>query len=65
MTEASHEWMEVGLRRWCLGCSAFQTRRPYAPWSPPVGTLCPCSTPYAERRAAAAQHEAAAVTEPA
>jgi hypothetical protein len=44
-----HEWIEVGRRRWCVGCPAFQTSGE-GRWSPGVGTLCPRSTPYAEER---------------
>jgi hypothetical protein len=43
-----HEWIEVGRRRWCLGCSAFQWKSSIAsPWQPKsVALECPRDTPY-------------------
>lgn len=39
-----HEFIEVGNRRWCLGCDLFQQGAPFA--KPPRGD-CPRNTPYA------------------
>lgn len=47
-----HEFIEVGNRRWCLGCSMFQNRRGGAhpePWREPASE-CPRNTPYAEAK---------------
>ena len=47
-TEKGHEFVEVGNRRWCLGCDLFQRRDPpgYKPFPMPRNE-CPRSTPYA------------------
>lgn len=46
MTERrDHEWITVGLRRWCLGCHAFQVQK--NGWKGIAGAYCPRSTPYA------------------
>jgi hypothetical protein len=54
-----HEWIEVGLRRWCTGCDAFQVRRAHGEWTPRFGEDCPCSTPRAKRRVNGAEPEPA------
>lgn len=44
-----HEFIEVGNRRWCVGCSLFQNRRGGAhpePWREPA-SACPRDTPWA------------------
>jgi hypothetical protein len=43
---SDHEWIEVGDRRWCLGCSLFQQRAGTA--FPTPRTHCPRDTPYAK-----------------
>lgn len=43
-----HEIIEVGNRRWCLGCDLFVKRRPGWPWQMPAA-ICPRDTPYARR----------------
>jgi len=27
VNELTHEWIEVGNRRWCLACGSYQVRR--------------------------------------
>ena len=46
MDMTPHEFIEVGNRRWCTGCSLFQLRRPGSPWRMPASS-CPRDTPYA------------------
>lgn len=49
---AEHEWIEVGNRRWCVGCSLFQWKsQEGVPWQPRSRGLQPCprDTPYAVR----------------
>lgn len=46
MDMTPHEFIEVGNRRWCMGCSLFQMRRPGSPWHVPASN-CPRETPYA------------------
>ena len=54
-TEQAHEWITVGDRRWCLGCSAFQWRtacdHDWQPWKLSA-YACPRDTPYAQRQSA-------------
>ena len=38
-----HEFIEVGDRRWCVGCDLFQTRR--TAWVPTALPECPRNTP--------------------
>lgn len=47
---SGHEWLQVGNRRWCLGCDAYQSRRDEratTPWRPGISAVCPRYTPYA------------------
>ena len=48
MPDLDHEWLEVGNRRWCLCCGAYQSRRDAArEWTPTIAiTHCPHDTPY-------------------
>jgi len=51
-----HEFIEVGRRRWCLGCSLFQWKScDQGAWQPAreTGKTCPRDTPYADQRKAA------------
>lgn len=55
MKQVDHEWLTVLDRRWCLGCSAFQSRHPQAGWMPYAGAWCPADSSYAARRDAGDQ----------
>jgi hypothetical protein len=44
MTE--HEWIEVGGRRWCVGCTTYQSRWPW----PVQRANCQRDTPYAQHK---------------
>jgi hypothetical protein len=45
-----HEWIEVGNRRWCITCAAFQSRsKPGDSWRPMVKLHCDHDAPYANR----------------
>ncbi len=41
-----HEWLEIGRRRWCLGCDLFQVKSGEA--FPEPRKDCPRFTPYAQ-----------------
>lgn len=40
-----HDWITVLGRRWCIGCSAFQSGGPA--WRPNIPAVCPRDTPAA------------------
>jgi hypothetical protein len=45
-----HEWIEVGLRRWCMTCDAYQMKTNHSgDWKGWAGMFCPRTTPYAMR----------------
>jgi hypothetical protein len=46
----THEWLEVGDRRWCLGCSLFQAKPKGAVYFPTPRKPCPRNTPYAHEK---------------
>ena len=48
--ERGHEFIEVGNRRWCLGCDLFQQKDWIASPFPSPRSDCPCNTPYAKKR---------------
>lgn len=45
---SAHEWLEVGDRRWCLGCDLFQVRPKGHAFFPTPRKPCPRNTPYAQ-----------------
>lgn len=51
-----HEWIDVGDRRWCVGCDLFQSRKAGREWA--KSGLCPRYTPYAVRVDNEPQHTA-------
>lgn len=51
MTKRDHEWIEVGGRRWCMTCDAYQMRtNPSGGWKGYVMFSCPYDTPLARSR---------------
>jgi hypothetical protein len=50
MSERGHEFIEVGARRWCMGCDLFQRRTWIMGPFPDPRQDCPCNTPYAAER---------------
>lgn len=44
---ASHEFITVGARRWCVCCDLFQSKEKTAVYFPTPQNGCPQDTPYA------------------
>jgi hypothetical protein len=44
-----HQWIDVGHRRWCITCDAYQMKtNPSGSWKGWAGTYCPRTTLYAK-----------------
>jgi hypothetical protein len=47
---AAHEFIEVGVRRWCVCCDLFQMKEKGAIFFPTPRSPCARTTPYARNK---------------
>jgi hypothetical protein len=46
----SHDFIEVGNRRWCVGCDLYQQKERSAVYFPTPAKSCPRNTPLAREQ---------------